>query len=171
VPEARIRRHEAAKEAAMRVERIYTRSIVGVTRSSTIQEAAALMRKHHVGTLLVMGDDPDVNTVLGFITDRDIVLQAVADGLYPDEVTAGEVMTPCVATVREDEDVHEALEAMRRAGIRRLVVMGTDGSIAGILSIDDIIDGLAADISKLAELLRRERMRESVEFEGIQAAA
>jgi CBS domain-containing protein len=129
VREARIARLEAAKEAAMRVERIYTRSIVGVRKSSTIQEAAALMRKHHVGTLLVMGDEPEVNTLLGFITDRDIVLQAVADGLSPQVVTAGKVMTPNVTTVREDDDVHDALETMRTAGIRRLIVMGADGTV------------------------------------------
>jgi signal-transduction protein with cAMP-binding, CBS, and nucleotidyltransferase domain len=63
---------------------------------------------------------PDELTVEGFITDRDIVVQAVALDLSPREVTVGDVMTPVVATIGEQADLHEALEMMRGAGIRRL---------------------------------------------------
>ena len=155
----------------MKVERVYTRSIVGVPRSSDLRNAAALMHKYHVGALLVTADDPNDMTVEGFITDRDIVVQAVALDLAPCEVTVGDVMTPVVATIGEQADLHEALEMMRSAGIRRLVVTDADNRIVGFLSLDDVIDGLAADFASLAGLIKNERAREVAQLEEMRAAA
>jgi CBS domain-containing protein len=149
----------------MRVERIYTRRIIAATPGMPIGKAAALMRKYHVGALLVT-EDPSVEQVaaVGVITDRDIVVHAVARGLDMAGTTVGDVMTPAVATVARDADVHEALELMRAEGVRRLVV--TDGTRAmGILSMDDVVDGIAADLSSLAGLVRAEAARERDEVE------
>lgn len=151
----------------MKVERIYTRNVVGTTRTATIEEAAAAMRKFHVGTLLVMDDENGGNDPIGIITDRDIVLQAVADGLSPKGVFVGEVMTPTVAAVSEDADLHEAVERMRTAGVRRLLVTQANGAIAGIISTDDIIDGLAADLAGLAHVVRKEIDLEAEEYGGV----
>jgi len=155
----------------MKVERVYTRSIVGVPRSSDLRNAAALMHKYHVGALIVTGDDPNEPTVEGILTDRDIVVQAVAVDLSPREVTAGDVMTPVVATIREEASLHEALETMRSGGIRRLVVTDADNRICGFLSLDDVIDGLAAELASLSGLIRNERLREKATFEELRAAA
>jgi len=158
-------------EAIMKVERIYTRGIVGTARSSTLQEAAATMRKFHVGTLLVMEDGPGPPEVVGILTDRDIVMQAVADGLEPREVRVAEVMTPVVASVAEETELHEAIERMRSAGVRRAMVRNARGDVAGMLSIDDIVDGLAVDLSSLAALLKNEIRRETAEYDADRAAA
>ena len=155
----------------MKVERVYTRSIVGVPRSSDLRNAASLMHKYHVGALLVTADDPDDFTVEGLVTDRDIVVQAVAMDLAPGEVTVGDVMTPVVATIGEQADLHEALEMMRGAGIRRLVVTDADNRIAGFLSLDDVLDGMAAEFASLAGLIKNERVREVAQLEEMRAAA
>jgi predicted transcriptional regulator len=155
----------------MKVERVYTRSIVGVPRSSDLRNAASLMHKYHVGALLVTADGPDDFTVEGLVTDRDIVVQAVAMDLAPGEVTVGDVMTPVVATIGEQADLHEALEMMRGAGIRRLVVTDADNRIAGFLSLDDVLDGMAAEFASLAGLIKNERVREVAQFEEMRAAA
>ncbi len=152
----------------MRVERVYTRSIVGVPRSCDLRDAAALMHKCHVGALLVTADDE--MTIEGFITDRDIVVQAVAQDISPRDVTVGEVMTPVVATIPEASDLHEAIEMMRSAGIRRLVVTDAEDRISGFLSMEDVIDGVAAELSSLAGILRSERSREAAQLEELQAA-
>jgi predicted transcriptional regulator len=155
----------------MRVERVYTRSIVGVPESCDLRDAAAMMHKYHVGALLVTGDEPHEMTVVGFVTDRDIVVQAVAQDIAPREITVGDVMTPVVATIRETADLHEAIEMMRGAGIRRLVVTDEDNRIAGFLSLDDVIDGLAAEFASLSGLLKTERAREVAHFEEMKTAA
>jgi len=155
----------------MRVERVFTRSVVGVPESCDLRDAAAMMHKYHVGALLVTGDEPHDMTVLGFVTDRDIVVQAVAMDISPREITVGDVMTPVVATIAESADVHEALEMMRGAGIRRLVVTDDDNRITGFLSVDDIVDGMAADFASLAGLIKNERAREVAQFEEMKTAA
>lgn len=140
----------------MRVESVYTPSVVATTRSATLEEAADAMRKFHVGALLVVEGPEGTASPVGVVTDRDMVLQAVADGIGPLDATVGDVMTPSVETVGESADLNEALERMRSAGVRRLLVTRADGRISGILSVDDVIDGLAAELVNLAALMKQE---------------
>jgi predicted transcriptional regulator len=144
----------------MRVDRIYTRRVVRTTKSSTLEQAADLMRRYHVGALIVAEDPPDDADAIGVLTDRDIVIQAVARGFDIRSVRVGDLMTPTVGVIPEHADLHDALEAMRSAGVRRLAVTGRDGRMVGMLSMDDVIDGLAADFSSLAGMLKTEVERE-----------
>ncbi len=148
----------------MKIERLFTRKVVHAPRSMPLDLAAKLMREEHVGTLVVTADRPNDDRVLGIVTDRDLVLQAMAEGFSPGDLTLEALMTPRVATVYKEADVHEALELMRTSGVRRLVVTGRHGSIQGVISIDDIIDGMAADLATLAEVLKSERAREGAVF-------
>jgi CBS domain-containing protein len=147
----------------MKVERIYSRSVISAPRSCSIEEAAVLMREHHVGALVVTGDAPDDNRALGIVTDRDFVVQALAAGAEPGEVTVGEVMTHGLATIDATADIHEAMEAMRAKGIRRLAVTRGSGMLVGIVSLDDLVDALAAELASLAGITRSEREREVVQ--------
>ena len=141
----------------MKIARLYTRQVMGTTRSAPIAEAAAAMRRFQVGTLLVMEDPPAVGPPVGIVTDRDLALQ----GFASESSTVGSVMTPVLATVRDDADVHEALEVMRAHAVRRLVVLGADGGLRGILSIDDVVDGLSADLAAAAAVLKGEVRRDA----------
>lgn len=137
----------------MRVERVYTRKVLATTRSASISEAAAAMRRFRVGALLVMEDGASGTAPpVGIVTDRDLALE----GFASETLTVGAAMTPVVATVREDADVHEALETMRAHGVRRLIVTDGRGKVRGILSVDDIVDGLSADLAAAAAVLRGE---------------
>jgi len=142
------------------VARIYTRSVVSVPRSSSLQQAAVLMRQYHVGALLVTEDEPDTDRAIGIVTDRDLVVQAMAEGIGPEALTVDEVMTPEIAGVAESADAHEAMVTMRELGVRRLAVTGEGGALIGILSFDDIVDALSVEMSSLAGVIRSERGRE-----------
>jgi CBS domain-containing protein len=144
----------------MKVERVFTRKVVYINRSSSLQAAAAMMRDNHVGILLVSGDPPLERQGVGVITDRDMVVQAVARGLDLRDMCVADVMTPMIGTVAEKADLHEALETMRAAGVRRLAVSDHDHRLVGMLSIDDVVDGLAADLGSLAALMKSEVARE-----------
>jgi len=148
----------------MNVARIYTRSVVSVPRSSSLQQAAALMRQYHVGALLVTEDAPGTDQAIGIITDRDLVMQAMAEGVGPDDLTVDEVMTPEIAGVAESADAHEAMVTMRELGVRRLAVTGQGGALVGILSFDDIVDALSIEMESLAGVIRSERGREVEEL-------
>ena len=141
----------------MKIARLFTRKIMATTRSAHIAEAAAAMQRYGVGSLLVMEDPPAVGPPIGIVTDRDLALQ----GFASESSHVGSVMTPVVATVHEGADIHEALELMRAHGVRRLVVTSEDGSLRGILSIDDIVDGLSADLAAAAAVLKGEVRRDS----------
>ena len=144
----------------MKIERIYTRSVVGASRTDTLEQAAAAMRRFHVGALLVIEPAAHRHDVVGIVTDRDLVLLALAEGLNVRRITVDQVMSPVVASVSEDADVLEALERMRAAGVRRLLVTGEGGHAAGIVSIDDIVDGLAVELASAAALLKADVARE-----------
>ncbi len=155
----------------MKVERIYTRNVVGASRRDTLEEAAATMRRFHVGALLVIEASDTGPEVVGIVTDRDLVLLGIAEGLNPRKIAVEKVMTPVVASVPESADVLEALERMRSAGVRRLLVSTEKGDPAGILSIDDIVDGLATELASAAALMKTEVRRETAELNGPRAAA
>lgn len=141
----------------MKVERVFTRRVMATTRSAPIAEAAAAMRRFQVGTLLVMEDATLDRVPVGIVTDRDLALH----GFASESTAVGSVMTPVVATVDHDADVHEALETMRAHGVRRLVVTTHDGDVCGILSIDDIVDGLSMDLAAAAAVLKGEVRRDA----------
>jgi CBS domain-containing protein len=144
----------------VKVERLYTRNVVGIPRSESIRHAAATMRRFHVGALIVT-EDASHAEVAGIVTDRDLVLFALADGLPPG-TPVDRLMTPVVASVPEDADALEALARMRAAGVRRLLVTRSPkGDPAGILSIDDLVDGLAAELASAANLMKSGPEREA----------
>ena len=141
----------------MKIARLYTRRIMGTTRSAPLAEAAAAMQRFQVGTLLVMEDPPAIGPPIGIVTDRDLALQ----GFASEATTVGAVMTPVVATITEEADIHEALEVMRAHGVRRLVVTSPEGGLRGILSIDDVVDGLSADLAAAAAVLKGDIRRDA----------
>ena len=91
------------------------------------------------------------------------MIHAIAEGILLNEILVGEVMTQGLALVPVRADLHEALETMRAGALRRLIVKGKDGRLAGILSLDANIRTLAADIFSLAGVIRSERERENAE--------
>src|SRR4051812_11514614 len=135
----------------MKVSRLFTRTAIATRRSAPIAEAAAAMRRFNVGMLLVM-EDSGRGQPVGIVTDRDLALQGFASEAF----IVGAVMTPVVATVQEQADIHEALEVMRAHGVRRLVVTTAAGVVSGVLSIDDVVDGLSADLAAAAAVLKGE---------------
>jgi CBS domain-containing protein len=145
----------------MDIDRLYTRDVVAVPQSTTLQAAAETMHERHVGCLLVTDDTPLGDCVVGIVTDRDVVVQAVANGADPAETTLAEVMTPGIARIAHDVDAHQALAKMAALGVRRLAVTGPNRTIVGVLSFDDLLDGLAVELSDLARIIRRERTREA----------
>ncbi len=147
----------------MNVSRIYTRNLIATQRSSSLQDAAALMRLHHVGAILVTDDEPNDDRAIGIVTDRDFVVEVIAEGISPGALTVGDVMTRGLLAISETCDLHEAIETMRSNGIRRLAVKDDKERLVGVLSFDDVVDALAVELSSLSDALRRGHARETVE--------
>jgi CBS domain-containing protein len=118
----------------MRIEELMTRHPKTVRPNVTVAAAANLMRKASVGFLPVVADD----TVVGIVTDRDIVRRSTALGKDPKRTSVWEVMSKRVAHVAEDDDVEVAVRLMQARKVRRLVVLGPAGALVGIVSVDDL---------------------------------
>lgn len=145
----------------MAIGEICNREVVVVTRETSVTEAAQLMRQHHVGDVVVVMEEGGRRTPVGILTDRDVVVEAVAAGLDPAALSVGEIMAPDLATVQEDTGVFEAIRYMRDRGVRRMPVVGKGGDLIGILALDDLIDLLAEELGALARLIARERNKEA----------
>ena len=134
-----------------------TRDVVTVTRETAIVEAATLMRKHHIGALVVVERTSAGTMPVGVLTDRDIVVEIVAAELSPTTVKVGEIVQRPVVTIDEDAGYAEAVRRMSTNGVRRMPVVNARGELVGIITIDDILHQLAGPLLALGELAGRGR--------------
>ncbi len=117
----------------MKVSEVMTAQVATATPRSTIREVARTMAEIETGAVPVTDD----GKVVGLITDRDIVLRVVAEGMGLDTAVS-EAMTAGVETCAEEDNVADAVAKMGAKQIRRLVVLNAQGRLAGILSLGDV---------------------------------
>lgn len=144
----------------MAIGEICNREVVIVQRDTTIQEAAKLMRSHHVGALVVVKEVAGKRQPVGLVTDRDLVIEVLAPELDASVITVGDIMLPKPVTVPETTGVFEAIQFMRDKAVRRLPVVDGLGALIGIVALDDLLSLLADELSELSTLVTREQKRE-----------
>jgi CBS domain-containing protein len=115
-----------------KVRDLMTPGPIGVDYHQSIAEAARTMRDWGIGAVLVTKDD----VVHGLVTDRDLVVRAVAESMAPDE-PVGPLSSGDLIGVSADEDADVAVRLMREHAVRRLPVID-DGQIAGMVSLGDL---------------------------------
>ncbi|MGP0073199.1 MAG: CBS domain-containing protein [Bryobacteraceae bacterium] len=120
----------------MKVREVMTKNASFCGPESTLEEASFLMQKNKCGFLPVVGDG---GNVIGIITDRDMCIALGTRNRKPSDVGVWDVMPRKLFTCMEGDDIHCALKTLRDARIRRLPVIDRDGSLVGVLSIDDIV--------------------------------
>jgi CBS domain-containing protein len=139
------------------------REIVAASPTDSVATAARLMRDYHVGDLvLVEGTDEEDFVPVGIITDRDIVLDLIAnDEGDLSRMAVGDFQRRELITVQEQEDVFAVIAKMRRAGVRRLPVVDERGILVGIIAADDLVGVLAEGLQDLARLATYQGLREA----------
>ena len=145
----------------MNVGELCNREVVFARRDTGLVEGARLMRQHHIGALVVVDEQPAGRVPVGMLTDRDIVVAAVAKEADPAKLTVGDVMSAGALVVREQDGVVDAMRVMREKGVRRLPVVKRDGTLAGVLAIDDVLELVAEEMDSFVHTLRAETARES----------
>jgi CBS domain-containing protein len=118
---------------AQTVREVMTRDVVTLPRDASIVEAAKLMRDNGIGDVVVTDGD----RAEGIVTDRDIVIRAVADGKEPGSVRLDQVVSKDLTAVAPDDSVDRAVQIMRERAIRRLPVVEA-GKPVGIVSLGDL---------------------------------
>ena len=102
--------------------------------STTVTEAARLMKADDVGSLPIVDGDQ----LVGMVTDRDTVIRVVAEGKDPQSTTVGEIASRDLVTVDPEQDLDEAMRLMAQHQVRRLPVAEEDGRLVGILAQADV---------------------------------
>lgn len=137
----------------MSVGKICTRTVATASGGESIVDVARRMAEYNVGTVVVVDAD---RRPVGIVTDRDIVIRGVATGRAGEGTPASALMTGRVRTVDEGLPIEEALRAMAAAEVRRLVVTGAEGTLAGLVSLDDVLELLAEEVESVGRLLRKD---------------
>ncbi|GJM15886.1 MAG: hypothetical protein DHS20C13_12130 [Thermodesulfobacteriota bacterium] len=122
------------------------RDVITIVPTAAISEAAYLMMREDIGSLIVVDDQM---FPIGIVTDRDLVVSAIAEGKDPEEAIVEEVMTKDVVYVEEDTNILDILSTMSEYSIRRMPVT-KDGRLTGIVSVDDLIVVIATELIDLA---------------------
>ena len=114
---------------------VMTRRVVYLPAETTIDEAAQVMRDEQIGDVVVTRGP----TIAGLVTDRDIVVRAIAAGLSPATTMIGDIATQELMMVEATATVDEAVQAMRERAVRRLLVCDADRNVTGIISLSDVV--------------------------------
>jgi CBS domain-containing protein len=132
---------------AQPIREVISRDVAALPSDASIMDAARTMRERDIGDVLVVEDE----RLTGIVTDRDIVVRAIADGLSSTATTLKHITTGDVTALTPDDSVEDAIRIMRERAVRRVPVV-QDGRPVGIVSIGDLAlerdaDSALADIS------------------------
>lgn len=144
----------------MLLKEVCTPNVVCCDAQTSVLEAARLMRQKHVGDLVVVDDPHDEGVPLGIVTDRDLVVEVLGNGLDPATTTVGSLMRTPVVIAHDSEDTAHVLERMRAHGVRRVPVVANEGEAVGIITVDDLLRLFVADVGALLEIMTKGRTNE-----------
>lgn len=145
----------------MDISSLCQRELVSVGSNASIREAAEAMRHHHVGALVVT-DAEEPGRAMGLVTDRDLVVDVLAPGRPVEGQLIGTLCNTNLVGIPATATVQEAVQAMQRAGVRRLLVVRPGGTLVGLVSADDLFEAIAGELETLAAALRSGISRESL---------
>lgn len=128
----------------MTIGSIMTKKVVALRPQDKVAKAAKLMREERVGCVLVLDEN---RKPIGILTDRDIVVSVVATGLNPKTTRLDQIMTSRVITAWEGEILLQVAKRMAEAYVRRLPIVDEKGRVKGLVSVDDILVLLIAELS------------------------
>lgn len=141
----------------------FATSVVAVVEPETSALVVAqLMRKHHVGAMVVV-DAQEKSQPIGIVSDRDLVLGLIAEGLDPDVFTAGDVMSDRLVIANPEMDAMDAVQMMNHHQVRRLVIADDEGRLVGIVTMEDVLELLAHGLADLAAGMVGAREREMIQ--------
>lgn len=132
------------------VREIMTKDVQVVRNDTSMAEVIALMTKFDQSYIMVeMSGKPT-----GIITEHDILVRLVSQGITPSAVIARMVYTNPIFTIDENATVEEAVQQMKHWGVKHLPVTGKKGELVGVLTADDVMFAVPSMMSTMAELCR-----------------
>ena len=129
------------------------KDVVTVKSGTSIADVAKLMEEKNIGSVVIDGEGER----FGIVTDRDILLRVLSKNLDPNTAPVDDIMTwKHVLILREDMELFEALEQVKKSAVRRFPVLDADGNLVGIITLDDIITVLSKELADVARIIENE---------------
>ncbi len=136
----------------MRVGDLCNRRAVTVSASATVREAAQLMCEERVGAVVVTATPAYGPVAIGMLTDRDIVCAQLDRAADLAQLRIGDIMTGDPLVLNADTPIEEAIRKLRNRHVRRAPVIGSRGELIGVISFDDLLAQVSANLRALAHL-------------------
>ena len=127
---------------------VMTKDPVFCQPGDSLTKVANIMKQEDVGSVPVV-ESVGSRRLVGIITDRDIVVKAIAEGRSPEAATVTDAMTPNPVSCREEDDVDHALKLMKERPVRRMPIVDSAGQLTGIIAQADV----ATRVNKTGELV------------------
>lgn len=137
----------------MQIKEIMTQNPEEIPVIESVALAAEKMKQLNVGAIPVFSDDK--KNIVGVVTDRDIVVRAIAENRNPAETSIRDIMSKDVVTCPENTDVDDAVRTMEEKKVRRLIVTNARGETVGIVSLGDISTRAPHSREKAGEVLEK----------------
>jgi CBS domain-containing protein len=136
----------------MSIDRIMQRPVVTLPPEATCAEAATLMRDENIGAVVIA----ESGRPLGMVTDRDLVIRVIADGMEAGKTQLRDVMSGEPIFLGGERSIEQVIAAMGSLAIRRVPVVDEAGLLCGLVSMDDMLILLADQLGDLARVIRQE---------------
>jgi CBS domain-containing protein len=138
----------------MKIADVSTVTVRVTVPDQALAEAARTMREFSVGALVVVeANDEQQRRPVGMLTDRDIIRGQLLKAADLHCLVVRDVMSPCPLVLSADTELFEAIEALNARGVRRAPIVNAAGSLAGVISLDDLVPVVANELLSLANLL------------------
>jgi len=144
----------------MLLKEVYTPDVVCCSRDTDALTAAGMMRHRHVGAVVVVNDIDEDRTPVGIITDRDLVVEVLAESRDPRDTRVASLVRKPVVMAHETEETGAVIERMRSHGVRRVPVVDHKGVLVGIVTLDDLLAQFVEEAAALVQTSRRELQEE-----------
>jgi CBS domain-containing protein len=149
----------------MRVVEVCTRSVVTCRRETSALELAQIMRDRHVRDVIVVDERETGPSPIGIVTDRDLVVLVLANGVSPDGVQAGNLLKGDLVTALQSDDIYDAIWCMRNAAVRCLPIVNSSNSLVGVLTLDDVTRVLAEAVGEVGRISLYQAKKEEAALE------
>lgn len=140
----------ANAKSRIKCREIMSKNVSTATKDRSLQDVAKLLRDYDIGILPIV--EESTNKLVGLVTDRDIVVRAVADGKSVTETSVGDIMTTELFTAKPDDFAFEAVRTMGDKQVRRIPIVNDENILQGIVSMADVILEME-DEKEIAETL------------------
>lgn len=132
---------------------LYRNEVAVISAHASVEEAARLMRDHHVGSVVVVDSIEEGKIYpIGLVTDRDIVVEIVAEGIDLKKLSVKDIMTPNPVTAKHTSSLQDLIARMKEAKVRRLPIVDDRKHLVGFVSFDDLLEKVGLEISSLSQL-------------------